>query len=490
MKLRTWLSMLSLALATTTLVAVFTLLFSAHQLTNASGRMLASLETVQAADSVALDLHRHRRQYLGWLESRDPARVEQAATRERTVLQTLQKSRAGANGRDIVALDQAGASVRRYLDASRALPSSPDPDRAYRASTPDFLSAQESVEDLASLAASEAEAAQHHARTLHRFVTIVGDCVAAAVAGITVLMVMLIRRRLVRPAEKLVESIKTFQRAGTVPVTHLPGEFGDIAAALATMASTIAEQRAGQLRFIASVAHDLRNPISSMKGYCWFARPGVPLPPEAVVRKAFEVIGRQLDRLNQQIGDLLDRSRMEAGAFELHCLPTDLAKIVEEVGTLFEAIAPDRIVIEVPGTLPLVADSNKLQQALTNLVSNSIKYSPGGGKVFVSARAVADELCVNVRDEGIGIAPADLPHIFEPFRRSDAVVRLQIPGVGLGLSTTRRIVEAHGGRIEVESQEGLGTTFRLHLPSRPRDLDGRRGTPGDTAIRSSSAACV
>ena len=102
-----------------------------------------------------------------------------------------------------------------------------------------------------------------------------------------------------------------------------------------------------------------------------------------------------------------------------------------------------------------------------------------------SAHADAHQIVVEVRDQGLGIEAADLPHIFEPFRRSEAVVRMQIPGVGLGLSATRRIVEAHGGRIEVESHPGLGTTFRLYLPlmqaaDRAPSPDGARltGPPG------------
>jgi signal transduction histidine kinase len=108
-------------------------------------------------------------------------------------------------------------------------------------------------------------------------------------------------------------------------------------------------------------------------------------------------------------------------------------------------------------------DALRIEQVLTNLVSNAIKYSPRGGRVEVTLEQPGTEAILNVVDQGVGIPSDDQAHIFEPFRRSGASREL-VPGAGLGLFVARRIVEAHGGRIEVESRPGAGSTFRVHLP--------------------------
>ena len=111
-------------------------------------------------------------------------------------------------------------------------------------------------------------------------------------------------------------------------------------------------------------------------------------------------------------------------------------------------------------------DPTRLTQVLTNLLSNAIKYSPRGGRVWVRLEHSQEEILLSVSDEGVGIPPDEYERIFEPFRRSKGS-RAEIPGIGLGLSVSRRIVRAHGGNIEVVSQEGTGSTFRVRLPPQP-----------------------
>jgi signal transduction histidine kinase len=113
--------------------------------------------------------------------------------------------------------------------------------------------------------------------------------------------------------------------------------------------------------------------------------------------------------------------------------------------------------------LSVECDPARLEQVLTNLLTNAIKYSPGGGRIVVSADRVGGNAVVTVADTGLGIPPEDRERIFEPFRRGNAGAQ-NVPGVGLGLSVARRIVRAHQGDIEVESQPGMGSTFRIRLP--------------------------
>jgi signal transduction histidine kinase len=127
--------------------------------------------------------------------------------------------------------------------------------------------------------------------------------------------------------------------------------------------------------------------------------------------------------------------------------------------------ARHRIVADVDAALPVVrADLTRVERIVDNLIDNAIKYSPGGGKVTVSARQNGGEILVSVRDEGIGISATDAEKLFRPFQRLESVVGTAIQGVGLGLVVCRRLVEAHGGSIWVESEPGKGSTFRFTLP--------------------------
>jgi signal transduction histidine kinase len=128
------------------------------------------------------------------------------------------------------------------------------------------------------------------------------------------------------------------------------------------------------------------------------------------------------------------------------------------------AATTHRLVLDVTDEPAMVScDSLRIEQVLNNLISNAIKYSPSGSDVNVDVGVRDDEAVLSVRDEGVGIAPEDVPHIFEPFRRTGAS-RESVKGVGLGLYVTKRIVEAHGGRLEVDSMLGAGSTFRVFLP--------------------------
>ena len=183
------------------------------------------------------------------------------------------------------------------------------------------------------------------------------------------------------------------------------------------------------------------------------------------MERTLAIVARQIERLDRMVGDLLEATRVEAGCLELRPAPLDVRPIVGQVVELYRPVSPAHEIVFVESTEPVVAacDSTRIEQVVTNLVSNAIKYSPEGGRVIVSAFAERSEAIVSVSDEGMGIPSEERERIFEPFRRTRRSREL-VPGVGLGLSVARKIVAGHGGTLEVESRVGAGSTFRVRLP--------------------------
>jgi signal transduction histidine kinase len=169
--------------------------------------------------------------------------------------------------------------------------------------------------------------------------------------------------------------------------------------------------------------------------------------------------------MKRLVDDLLDAARIEAGTLELQMERSDARDLVRAVVDLFEPVArAHHLVTDIPKQpVMLMCDPVRLEQVLTNLINNAIKYSPRGGTVRVMLARIGSTVTLAVTDEGIGMSQADAEHVFEPFRRTEAT-KTAIPGVGLGLFVAQRIVEAHGGTISVVSTPGKGSTFTVRLP--------------------------
>jgi len=216
---------------------------------------------------------------------------------------------------------------------------------------------------------------------------------------------------------------------------------------------------------ISTVSHELRTPLTLIHG---FAELLVlrDMPVERQRSSAVEILdaSRRLARL---IDDLLSVSRMESGRLVLDPRPLDLASVVERILSPFRAMAAKHTLrTKLPGSLPVVwGDPDKVEQILTNLVGNAIKYSPGGGEVLVTVDQDGDSVQVSVRDQGIGMSPRDMGQLFEKFYRVDREEVRRAGGTGLGLYITKRLVEMHGGRLWAESWPGVGSVFRFTLPT-------------------------
>jgi PAS domain S-box-containing protein len=216
---------------------------------------------------------------------------------------------------------------------------------------------------------------------------------------------------------------------------------------------------------ISTVSHELRTPLTLIHG---FAELLVlrDMPAERQRSSAVEILdaSRRLARL---IDDLLSVSRMESGRLVLDPRPLDLATVVERILSPFRAMAAKHTLrTKLPANLPVVwGDPDKVEQILTNLVGNAIKYSPGGGEVLVTVDVDGDTVQVSVRDQGIGMSPRDMGQLFEKFYRVDREEVRRAGGTGLGLYITKRLVEMHGGRLWAESWPGVGSVFRFTLPT-------------------------
>ncbi|MBI4495280.1 MAG: HAMP domain-containing histidine kinase [Chloroflexi bacterium] len=215
-------------------------------------------------------------------------------------------------------------------------------------------------------------------------------------------------------------------------------------------------------RFLGMVVHDLRGPMTAILGSAQMAvRPDAS--PEHRER-ALATIGRQVRRMDRLVADLADAARIGAGRFEVQPQPTDLAALARRVvETAAAASARHRVRLEAPEQLEGAWDPDRLEQVLTNLVSNAIKYSPDGGEIRLSLRRKEGQAVASVVDQGIGLSPEDLQRLFQPFSRLDTAKGFQ--GTGLGLYISAAIVQAHGGRLWARSDgAGKGSTFTFTLP--------------------------
>jgi PAS domain S-box-containing protein len=222
--------------------------------------------------------------------------------------------------------------------------------------------------------------------------------------------------------------------------------------------------------FLAAVSHELRTPLNAMLGWTRILRMG-DLNPEKHAR-ALETIERNAVNQAQLIEDLLDVSRIISGKLRLDLQSLELVHLVEQtIDTLRPASEAKhiRVVASLAASAgPIMGDANRLQQVVWNLLSNAIKFTPKNGRINLSVERVDSSLRLLVSDDGCGIKPEFLPHVFERFKQADGATTRAYGGLGLGLAISRHIVELHGGTIEVSSKgEGQGSTFTVLLPVSP-----------------------
>jgi signal transduction histidine kinase len=227
-------------------------------------------------------------------------------------------------------------------------------------------------------------------------------------------------------------------------------------------------ERAGRMKdeFLATLSHELRNPLSAIVGWAQVLHTQ-PLPPQVV--RGLEVIERNARAQTRIIDDLLDMSRIAAGMTRLDLRSVDLQKIVDSAILPIQPAAHAKgIKIEkvADASLGLTScDPDRLQQVISNLLTNAVKFTPEGGWIEVRVEQRHPHAEISVRDSGIGIEPAFLPFVFDRFRQADSSSTRQHTGLGLGLSICKQLVELHGGTIRASSEgNGKGATFTVRLP--------------------------
>jgi signal transduction histidine kinase len=230
------------------------------------------------------------------------------------------------------------------------------------------------------------------------------------------------------------------------------------------MAAELDDARRRERDFLMSVGHDLRTPLTTIRGYAEGLDTGA-VPPEDIERVA-GVIHVQTDRLSRLIEDLMLLARLEAREFTLRSEPVDLAAHIKETIEGARIRADDaRVRIEVDlqpvGLLPV--DPDRVAQIVTNLIDNALRYTPEGGRVVVALEPTAVGARIVVADNGPGIEPEDLPHVFERLYVAQHYRPVRPEGSGLGLSIIRELIDAMGGVVEVTSQPGVGTAVSVVL---------------------------
>ena len=301
---------------------------------------------------------------------------------------------------------------------------------------------------------------------------------ALALAGIAaslaaVVVSLFVSRRVVLPVQEMMAASQRIADGHYDERVGVPGdaatdeldELSRLALSFNQMTDRLEQTEARRLELIGNVAHELRTPLSTIKGYMEGLIDGV-LPAEATT---FQQVYREADRLEHLVHDLQELSRVEAREYELNPMPAAPARLVEAVvdrlGRQFDEKGV-ALQTDVPRDLPSVrVDADRIGQVLLNLVGNALQYTPSGGRVFLHARPEGDWVRFSVQDTGVGISPQHLPHVFERFYRVDKSRSRAGGGSGIGLTIARHLVESHGGQIEAASDgPDRGSTFSFTVP--------------------------
>jgi len=291
---------------------------------------------------------------------------------------------------------------------------------------------------------------------------------AFAALAAAVVVSLFVSRRIVEPLQELSATSQRLARGYYHERTSIRSddELADLSQSINQLAEALEQTERRRLALLADVAHELRTPLTTIEGYMEGLIDGV-IAPEA---RIFAMIQHEAIRLKWLIEELGLLSRAEAGQLRVTPRPTELSMPIERALAQFQpqfAAKHVQLVLSLPPDLPeVLADPDRLEQIMINLLANALRYTPAGGCVTLAAAAHDFFVQIGVRDTGIGIAAEHLPHIFERFYRVDKSRARQSGGTGIGLTIARHLVYAQGGEIWVESGgPGQGATFYVTLPA-------------------------
>ncbi len=302
--------------------------------------------------------------------------------------------------------------------------------------------------------------------------TVAGTTAALLLA--TALGALLVRHAL-RPLTRVAaaaDAVAGGDYACRVAVPPARDEVGRLAVAFNAMAVSVEDAVATQRRFVADAAHELRTPLTALGGYADVLLLGAATSPNDLAT-ALEAMRGETRRMARLVNDLLVLARLDDGALPLLPTEVDLAAVLRDAYAGARVLHADRCLTldsAVP-TLPVYGDADRVRQVVANLLDNAVKFSEPGGHIALALCRDRTDALLEVRDDGIGIAPEDLPHVRERFYRADRARShtTETGGTGLGLAIVQAIVTAHGGSLDIDSRPGRGTTVTVRLPS----VDGR-----------------
>lgn len=297
------------------------------------------------------------------------------------------------------------------------------------------------------------------------YIGVVGGSLLASLIAVGVGLV--IARRLTLPLRSLTLAARRLAAGERHDPIKPPAdtELADLASAFNTMAANLAHQEHLRRQMVADIAHELRTPLSVLRLRIEGVEDGIePWSPQTLASLGYEV-----NLLSRLVDDLRLLSLADAGQLSLTVNLISPADVVDRAAALATPLARQQgVTLQVrhaPTLPPIAADPQRLAQVLGNLLENALRYTPAGGTVSLSVEAApGDMVAFEVRDTGPGIAPEDVPHIFDRFYRANRARTRETGGSGLGLAIVQRLVGAHGGSVHVESVLGQGTTFRVLLP--------------------------
>ncbi len=319
--------------------------------------------------------------------------------------------------------------------------------------------------------------------------------------GLSVLVSAALARRFTTPLRQLTDAsrglaegdlsrrVPTSQRkTGSSEIAELAVQFNAMADRLEESVEVIRRDRDRSRDFLADVSHELRTPLAALRTFNQLLLESAGSDPE--LRHEFlESSAGQIERLDWLAQNLLELSKLDSGLVLLELRPDDLRAAVESAAHQHDAFAARRGVnleIDLPDApIRIRHDPPRVGQVVANLVGNAVKFTPRGGRVLVQVAATPDGARIDVTDTGVGIDPAELPHIFERFYRGSRSNEARGSGSGLGLAIVRSIVDMHGGTVIVESGADIGSRFTVRLPRDPRDV---AGTPAAARADVASAA--
>ena len=289
---------------------------------------------------------------------------------------------------------------------------------------------------------------------------------AGGAALIALLLGIFLSRTISRPIRELTRATHAIAQGDLQQQVDIRSrdELGELAQAFNKMSAELSRSINARKQMTADIAHELRTPLSLILGHAEAVHDGVLQP----THENFEIIREEAIRLEHLVDDLRTLSLADAGELPLQPQTISPARLLEEVANLyrFQTQTKDLALdLDIPSPLPdLEADPGRLTQVLTNILDNAVRHTPVNGHITLAASRTSDGVALSVRDSGPGLPPADLERIFDRFYRADASRVRNEGGSGLGLAIAKSIVQAHGGQIRAESEQGKGLTVIITLP--------------------------